>query len=187
MDLIGFFSEWCWKSPSIWTLIFWTILAYWSSRQLRKRVKYRRFEKLNSFTDGLFILGFIVLTTDLMWVLVCLSRFGPLYVSINLDSVWQMVFCALRDLVGILFCFLLIGNYFLKGIVKINKHTIIMYLVNLAFLLAWFYLAPSPAWTDWTYAIRYDYSFIIVLESFVISHAIGKSIVTILYLTIWRS
>lgn len=187
MDVIGFLSDWWWKSPSMWTFVFWAVLAYWGGKQLRKRVKYRRFERLNSFTDGLFILGFMVLTCDLMWVLVCLSRFGALYISINMHSVWQMILVAFRDLVGILFCFLLIGNYFLKGIVKINKHTIIMYLVNLAFLLAWFYLAPSPAWTDWTYAIRYDYPFIIVLESFVVSHVVGKSIVAVLYLTIWRS
>ena len=179
--------DWWWRSPSIFTLIFYAILGYYSSKQLRKRVKYRRFERLNSLTDGLFILGFMVLTTDLMWVLVCLSRFGALYSSIEIFSVWQMILCAFRDLAGIFFCFLFIGNYFLKGIVKIKQHTIAMYLVNLVFLLAWFNLAPSPIWTDWTYGIRFGYPFVIVLESFCISHIVGKTIFAFLYLTIWRS
>ena len=178
--------DWWWKSPSIFTFMFYAILGYYSSKQLRKRVKYRRFERLNSFTDGLFILGFMVLTFDLIWVLVCLWRFAPLYVTFEAYSVWQLILCAFRDLAGIFFCFLFIGDYLMKGIVKISKHTIVMYLVNFVFLLVWFYLAPSPAYTDWTYGIRFGYSWITVLQSFCISHVIGKSIFTLLYLTIWR-
>ena len=143
---------------------------------------YKRWRHVNAFTDAIFLVGIITLSTDLMWVIACALRFGMMFP----DSLLQLVFCALRDMVGMIFCYLLIGNYFKNKIVNFNHKTWLGYLLNLTFLIIWFILAPNPAWTDWTYAIKNNYSFTIILTSFIISHIIGKAIVTNIYFMIWK-
>jgi len=174
---------WYFKSHSIFTLIVWTVLIVWGTRQLLKNVKYKRWKRLVALTDSIFVLGLVVLPLDLMWVLVCGLRFGMMFP----DSVLQLVFCGLRDIVGIILCYLLVGKYFEEKILKFNGKTVLLMTVNLAYLIVWFLCATTPALTDWTYAIRYDYPLTMVLTSFFVSHVVGKSLAGLIYSSIWKS
>jgi hypothetical protein len=173
---------WYALSPSIFTFIFWFILAVWGAKQLLKKAKYRRFKSLIALTDATFILGFIVLITDFMWVVVCGLRFGLFFQ----DSILQLLICALRDIFGLLFCYTMIFEHFKTKVIKLDHSTIMLCLTNLVFLVIWFSFAPNPAFTDWTYAIKYEYPFRIILTSFLISHGIGKSIVVLMYYSLFK-
>ena len=173
---------WYALSPSPFTIIFWLILVFWGAKQLLKRTEYRRWKLLNAFTDSVFILGFIVLLGDLTWVVFCGLRFGWTYP----DSVLQLVFSGGRNVAGIMFCFLLIGSHFKNGVLTFSSKTGGLLIVNGFFIFVWFLLAPSPAFTDWTFAIRHGFPLETVLTSFFISHVVGKSLLTIVFVTIWR-
>lgn len=172
---------WWMLSPSPFSILFYLLLTFYGMRKLMAKVQYKR-KVLGSFTDGLFLVGFIVLITDTIWVVMSGLRFGSLYPR----SVPQLVLSAGRNLVGLLLCYLLVGGYFKQGVCKLTKHTAQLILVNTVFIVVWFLLAPSPAYTDWTFAIRHDYPLLTVLSSFLISHIIGKTLVAATYLTIWR-
>ena len=174
---------WIALSPNPLTLTVWVLLAVYGAKHLLKRNEYRRWRRLNAFTDSLFILGFIVLSMDLMWVVVCGFRFSWFY---PLESGLQLFACAGRNVVGMSFCYLLIGGYFKNGTVNFTKNTTIAYVANLVFLAVWFGLSPGPWLTDWTYAIRHGYPQATVLTSFFISHVVGKTLLTIIFVTIWR-
>lgn len=174
---------WYAKSPSVFTLVFWMILIVWGAHQLLKKVKYKRWKYLIALTDSVFVLGMVVLPLDLMWVVVCGLRFGMMFP----DSVLQLFFCGLRDIMGIIFCYILIGKYFEQKIVKFKGKTVLLWIVNLVFLVVWFLYATTPAQTDWTYAIRYDYPLTIILTSFFISHIIGKSLAALIYFSVWKN
>jgi len=173
---------WFALSPSPFSIIFYLILTIWGAKQLLKRTEYKRWKRLNAFTDSLFILGFIVLLGDLTWVIFCGLRFGWAYPS----SVLQVLFSGGRDVAGITFCFLLIGSHFKNGILTFGNKTWWLLIWNALFIFVWFLLAPSPAWTDWTFAIRHGFPLETVLTSFFISHVIGKLLVATTYYTVWR-
>lgn len=174
---------WFALSPSPFSIIFWLVLIIWGARRLLRKVEYRRLKYLNALTDTFFVLGLVVLSTDLMWVLICALRFGSLYA----DSVLQLVLYAARDVAGMLFCYLLTSQYFKKEIFHFNRKTVASYLLNLTFLAIWFACAEGPWFTDWTYAIRYDYSAAVIWTAFFISHVIGKIIVWLIYYSLWES
>lgn len=171
---------WWALSPSPFSITFYLILATYGTTKILKLKKYRRLKHLVAFTDAILILGFIVLALDILWLVACGLRFGWYYPS----SVLQLIFSVGRNIAGITLCYLLIGNYFRKCLIRLEK-AYWVFSLNLLFLLVWFVLAPSPAWTDWTYAIRHNYSMNTVLSSFFISHIIGKSIVALIYIKIW--
>ena len=174
---------WWARSPSIFTVVFWTVLIVLGTRQLLKKVKYKRWKHLVALTDSIFVLGLVVLPLDFMWVLVCSLRFGILFP----DSVLQLVFCGLRDIVGIILCYLLVGKYFEEKILKFNGKIILFLMINLVYLIVWFLYARTPAQTDWTYAIRYDYPLSVILTSFFVSHVVGKSLAALIYFSIWKN
>ncbi len=173
---------WWALSPSPFTIAFWLVLAVWATRRILVHMKYRRLKHLMAFTDALFIIGFVVLTTDLMWCVACLLKFGPGY---PWADVFQLFLCALRDIAATAFCYLLIKSHFDLGFISFNSKTVLSYCVNAIFLSLWFLAAPTPAFTDWTFAIRHDYPMGVVLSSFLFSHVVGKIIVAVLFYSLW--
>ena len=173
---------WFALSPSPFSIIFYLLLIFLGMRKLIPKVKYKRFKHLILFTDCIFIVGLIVLILDSVWIMICLARFGLYYPN----SVLQLIFSLGRNLLGIILCYYLIGSFFQRRICSINKKTQFLFYLNAFFMFVWFYLAPSPAWTDWTFAIRYDYPFEVIVSSFLISHLLGKSLVALTYLSIWK-
>lgn len=168
-------------SPSPFTIIYWLILIAWTYPKLYITGKYKRLPRLMSLTDSACLVGFVVLTNDLIWVTICGLRFGYIYP----DSVLQLVICAFRDIAGALLCYSLAGQHWTRKTVSITKKTRLFYMLNIVFITVWFLLATSPAWTDWTYAIKYDYPISVIATSFLTSHIIGKSITTLIYYTLF--
>lgn len=166
---------WWTLSPSPFTILFYLLLIGYTMRQLKCRTLTKR------FTDSFFLVGFTILFLDSFWILACLLRFGALYPN----SLIQLLAALGRNITGLIFCYLFIGPYF-KTIFKPNKKTLIMFLVDLCFLSSWFLLAPSPAYTDWTYAIKKSYNFSIIITSFFISHILGKTIAGTFFWTLWN-
>jgi len=176
--------EWWMKSPSPFTLIIWLLFTLWITHKIIKKVKYRRWQLLNAFTDGLFTVGLVVLVGDFMWVAACLLRFGmeyPFY-----PDVFQLLLCLARDAVGAVFCFLLVKHLFDNGFLRFDGHFILATMLNASFLALWFISADSPAWTDWTYALRYNFPLEVVVRSFVLSHVVGRIFLFIMLYSLLR-
>lgn len=161
-------------SPSPWTLIFWAILTFWLYRKIQHKKKADRFiQKLSLWIDGLFIVGFFVLVSDSVWVMGSLNRWGPLF---PWGDSFQMILCLFRNAAGLIFLYLLTNQYFKEKFVRISKKFLLGLALNALFMGVWFYLAPSPAFTDWTFAIRYDYDLSVIVFSFFLSHVVGRII-----------
>jgi len=146
-------------------------------------VVIRKRDYILAFTDAFLIVGFVVLFTDTLWILASGFRFGWDYP----DSVLQLVFAGGRNVAGLVLCYMLIGSYFKQGIIKFSRWTWNFLLINSLFLVFWFWSSPSPAFTDWTFAMRHNYSVSVVLLSLFVSHVIGKILVAVIFLTLWRS
>lgn len=173
---------WWALSPSPFTLAFWLVLTAYGMKQLLRKVEYKRWRYYHAFGEASSTVGFIVLLLDLCWVVVCALRFGSMFPN----SMMQLALAGLRDLVGVIFCYLLIGNYFKTNVLHFKTSTILLVLVNWLFLAVWFIFAPSPAYTDWTFAIKHGYSVGVVALSFLVSHVVGKSLVASIYYALWR-
>lgn len=164
---------WWARSPGPFTVSQWVILTLVGFYMLRKRV-YDQKPMFNRFFDAMWSLGRIVLLSDLVWVIVCFLRFGSQFPS----SVPQLAFSGLRDLGGVIFCHINLK----KKPPLFDRDLNWMWVVDIAFMLIWFFTAPNPAYTDWTYAIRYDYPWGTVWATFFISHILGRIITSSIYL-----
>jgi len=169
---------WYAKSPSPFTLIVWLIFAVWLTFKIRKKVVYRKWQFLNAFTDALFVVGLVTSITDFMWVIACLIRFGRYYPFF--PDVFQLLLCLGRDAVAAIFCFLLIKHLFDMKFLSFNRRFVLALMLNAIFFGIWFGIAETPALTDWTYAIRHDYSLETIVISFLLSHVIGRIILFII-------
>lgn len=176
---------WWTLSPSPFSIIFYLILIVYTFKKIRyikqNPTRNKKFWYITKLTDAFFIVGFVVVTMDTLWIVVCGLRFGWFYP----DSVLQLILCAGRNLAALVLCYFAIGNYFHDGTIKFRKTTVMLYLLNVAFLTTWFLLSPTPAYTDYTYAIRHDYPMTTVLISFMISHVVGKSVVALTFLSLF--
>jgi len=175
---------WYAKSPSPFTFAWWLVFAVWLTFKIKKRIVYRKWQTLNAFTDALFVVGLVTLIADFMWVAACLLRFGmeyPFY-----PDVFQLLLCLARDAVGAVFCFLLVKHLFDNGFLRFDGHFVLAAITNASFLALWFLAADSPAWTDWTYALRYDFPLEVVVRSFVLSHVIGRIFLFVMLYSLLR-
>ena len=178
-DLCKMKVPWWALSPSPFTVAMYAGLAVYGAHQI-KDVEYRSFPWFMRWVQAGLVLGQIVLQSDLVWCLMCLVRFGDLYPS----AVPQLVFCILRDLVGYWFCVVSVPK--LEGRYGSSKWTTGLWVLNVVFLFTWFHLAPDPSWTDWTYAIKYDYGWTRAWSTFLISHVLGRMITGALYVKGWE-
>jgi hypothetical protein len=147
-------------------------MATWVSSKLLKKVEYRRWRKLNAFTDSLFVVAFLVVICDLFWVIGSLLRFGSEYPFY--PDVFQLLLCIGRDAVAIIFCFILIKPLINQKIVTFNEATFQSLVVIIIFFIAWFVTAPTPGYVCWNFAIKNDYPQSIIVNDFLMSHVIGR-------------
>ena len=136
---------------------------------LRKQISYSKHPTLLSLTDSFFIVGFIILSGDLIWISLSGLRFLPSYPN----NMYLVLSTVGRDVAGMCFCFLLeVGK--IGKLVKPKWHTVVAYIVLIGFLGYNFLIAPAPAWTDYTFAIRQNYSIDYVLKAFLVNWVGGK-------------
>lgn len=177
---------WYVKSPSPWSIAIWVILIYLGYRRIKKsghdqwyKEKYRTITTLAS--SALF-LAIPVLMTDLMWSTASLFKWMHLFP----ESINSQVMVLGRDIAGLILCHLLVYDLFQMKIVHWSWEIWPSYLANAFFLIIWFGVAPHPALTDWTYAIRYSYPLKDVVSSFVISHVLGRVMLFGIWSYHWR-
>jgi len=162
-------SPWFYSSPSPMSLLFHGILIFIGAYVLRKRIHYSKHPMLMSLTDSFFVVGFIILSGDFIWMAICGLRFLPIYP----DNLFLGITILARDATGMAFCFLLQIDKFGK-VIKLKWLTICSYLILIAFLAINFFVAPDPTWTDWTFAIRQGCSTDHIIKSFLVSWGGGK-------------
>lgn len=153
--------------------------ALWGAGKLKRLGSDRTF--FWRFMDATMVAGIVVLTSDLLWVLACGLRFG-LYFP---DSVQQLVFCALRDFMGVVFCLVQVPHLIEKDVFSLFNMKG-LWILNVVFFIVWFGLAPDPSWTDWSYALRHDYGWTRAWSAFALSHIMGRVITTIIYWSVWN-
>lgn len=174
---------WWTFSPSPFSFLFYFILSLYAYHKLRLYEGPKTFrQKIGLYTDTIFLVGAVVLFLDGWWIIICGLRFLPMFP----DSIIQLFFSGARDFVGVIFCLMFVGHYFLvEGFTRIKRITIVLFIVDLIFLIVWFALSPSPAYTDWTYAIKNNYPMETIIISFLTSHILGKTIAATIFLSIW--
>lgn len=175
---------WYALSPSPFSIAFYLILISYAYLQIRKRraLDTRR-KKVIALTECFFLVGLVVVFLDTFWIMVSGLRWAFLYP----DDLFQLGLAAGRNIAAVALCLMFVGDYFKIRLIRINNYTRALFLLNFAFLSLWFVLSPSPAYTDFTFAIRHGYPENVVLGSFLISHLIGKSIVAGIFKTIWQN
>lgn len=149
-------------TPNPFSLIQYAILAWVVSRQLLKTVKYKRAPGFFSWIDGLFIVAFFVVIGDAFWAGWCALRFVPMFPN-DLD---QILISFFRDITAIVFFYMVME----RKAVYISRNVVIGLFVVGASQFVWFFLAPSPAYTDHTFAVRHGFPLVHVLAVYSISH-----------------
>ncbi len=138
--------------------------------------QYKRIPRLAALTDAIFMFGFVVVSLDAVWVLGSALRFGWQFPG----SVPQLVACLFRDVAIVALCYLYAREYLQA---HATERTFYLYVANIVFMAIWFWFSPSPAYTDWTYALRNDYAAGTVWLSFCLSHIVGKTLVGVTFLS----
>ena len=174
--------SWWMRSPSPVTVCMYALFALWGAQRLLKRAPYKHLRYVMAFIDALMVLGVIVLIGDLIWVVGILLRFGSQYPG----SVRQLLFCGARDIAGLAFCLLLTEKLWKNHAVIWTRNTTYGILFNMIFMGVWFTLAPSPVYTDWTYAIIHGQPTHVIAFSFFISHVLGRIITAEIYGTLYK-
>jgi len=92
-----------------------------------------------------------------------------------------------RNSVGMILCYLLVGQRFKEKIVSFKKVTFYAYVLLTCFFVVNFMFAPDPTWTDWTLAIRYERDTMYILASLIVSYGVGKTLGAILFWSWWKN
>ena len=156
-------------SPSPVSLIQYAVLTWIGSKYLRARIEYKH-PRIMSLVHGFMIVAFFVVLTDSFWAGFCAAKFIPMFPQ-DAD---QIIFSFVRDLVAALLFFMLIGNYFRTGVLSFDLTVKAGLLLCFQAQALWFLLAPSPAYTDYTFAWRYGYSLEFVLGIWILGHFIMR-------------
>ncbi|MGQ9624789.1 MAG: hypothetical protein ACUVT9_05400 [Candidatus Bathycorpusculaceae bacterium] len=162
---------WWALSPSPFTFLIWFLMAIWLMRKLYA-YPYRRMQKINSFLDALFIVGFFTLIGDFFWCLFSLARFGWFY-SFYPD-VYQLLLCMARDTVGIIFCYLLTYHLWKARIISLNDYFKVALVATIFFFALWFAAANTYQDICWQSALSYGLPLETVVKNFVMSHIVGR-------------
>lgn len=159
------------SSPSPMSLLFHGLLIFWAARIVRQRILYKKHSWLYSFADAFFLVGFIVLSGDFIWMTICGLRFLFFYP----DNLFLVVCVLGRDVAGMILCYML-QRINIGSIIQFKPITKFMYLVLIGFLTVNFAYAVDPTWTDWTYAIRQGKDTMYILTVFLVNWVGGKLI-----------
>jgi len=146
-------QPWFDVSPNIVALAWYCLCAVIGARQLLKKgAHYKRWPKLIAFTDGLFLIGIIVVIQDTGWLLFSTLKWYSLYSSqMSLTGYWIRY---PQNLVGLCLLVLLSYGVWTARLVSLTRHTVFWMFIIYMIMGINFILAPDPSWTDYTYAVR---------------------------------
>lgn len=178
-------QPWFTVSPNIWSMTFYLLCAIAGGRILLAHgARYKRWPVLIAFTDGLFLIGIIVLIQDTGWMLFSTLRWYVLYGS-------QMSFTGYwirypQNLVGLCLLFLLTYGLWKARLVSFTRHTV-FWMVIIWFMMGInFMLAPDPSWTDYTWAVRIQAPDWQIFFEFFLSHVVLKVLMALSFLGLFR-
>lgn len=181
MKVLKIGVPWFALSPSPFSIAFYLILIVYTYRKIAcygHSVNIR--DKIVFWTDAFFIVGFFIVFLDSFWILASWIRFGAAYP----ESAFQLAASFGRNMAAIILCYLIAGVHLQR--INPSRLTFTFFYLDVFFLAAWFYVAPNPSLTDWTFAIRHGYPASRILTAFLISHIIGKIIAAGFYLSLWK-
>ncbi len=162
---------WYVKSPSPWTVVFWSLLVaygyfhYSGYKDTAKR-------KIVALADVGLILAFLVLVQDSFFCIGQQVRFGYLY-----PGDYSAVLSLARNVLGMVFIYpFSVGPAQRSGLIHLGFFHGYYFFVMALCSAVNFAVAPDPGWTDWTWAIQHGLSFKRVLDAFLISHVGFKAL-----------
>lgn len=170
------------RSPSPFTFVFWILLALWGNLHIRGKIQYKRFQRVMSVIDSIFVVGLIALSYDSLWIVFQAIRFRHFFPG----DVLELIIRLIQNLGLFAICIFNAYPLFKKKILKLSKVTKFFIFLELAYFVFWFSFAPSMAFTDWTYAIRMGFEPIIVIGAFNISHVLGKLIQGLIFISLFQ-
>jgi len=157
-------------SPSPVSLIQYAVLTWILWGYFSRAVNYKRLPRIMSFLDACFVVAFFVCITDAFWVSFTILKWLPLHPGDSLQ-----IFSSLgRDIMGALLFYLFIGGYFRQHILKFDSPVKMWLLICFLSQAAWFWLAPSPAWTDYTFGWRHGADIGSIVGSWILSHFVMR-------------
>lgn len=146
-------------SPSPVSLAQYAILTFFVSRRLPG-------SRIQRVLQGFFVVAFFVLVGDAMWSGLCALKWIPMFPG----DAWQIIFSFGRDVLGAGLMLIMMGDLFLEKKLRFNEITWIMLFLAFEMQLFWFLWAPSPAFTDYTFAWRHGFSLDVVFTSWILGH-----------------
>jgi len=157
-------------SPSPVSLIQYAVLTWILWGYLSRHLHYKKNARLLSLIDSFFVVAFFVCVTDAFWVSFTLIKWLPLHPG-DLGMLAQSL---IRDLAGAALFGLFIYDAFKTRVLEINRSVILWILICFGSQALWFWLAPSPAFTDYTYAWRHGSDIGIIIGSWILSHFVMR-------------
>jgi len=179
-------QPWFYRWPNPMSTIFYGVVVLVGAKLLLKRgteYRFKRWRWLFAWTDSFLLVGFIALSGDFLWMLACALRFLSFYPN----NLFLVVSCLGRDLVGMVFCYFLVGNLIKQKVVSFKRSTFAAYLLLILFLVVNFGFAPDLTWTDWTYAVRAGCDTATILRSLLVSYGLGRVFSVILLWSWWKT
>lgn len=161
---------WFMLSPSPVSLIQYAALTWIMWGYTSKSVKYPKHGRILSLLDAFFVVAFFVCITDAFWVVLTIVKWLPLHPGSALQ-----IFSSLgRDVVSALLFGLLICDHFKSGKLNFIPSSLFWLGVCAAAQSIWFFLAPSPVFTDYVYGWRHGAEAGIIMGSWILSHFIMR-------------
>lgn len=146
-------QPWFDVSPNALSISWYVLCGILGARiLLAKGIHYKRWQKLIAFTDGIFLIGIIVVIQDSFWLLFNTVKWFAQYGNQMSFSGYWIRFP--QNLVGL--CFLLLCTYgvWKAKFVSVTRVTIFWMVCVMLLMTSIFIFAPDPSWTDYTYAVR---------------------------------
>lgn len=161
---------WFMYSPSPVSLLQYAVLAWIMWGYLLKAAKYKKHPRILAAIDAFFVIAFFVVLTDIFWCMFCVLKWLPVYPGDALQ-----IYASLgRDIMAATLFWVFSWDHFKSGILNFSGAVKFWLLISFISQALWFLLAPSPAFTDFTFAWRHGFSGEFVLAAFIFSHFIMR-------------
>lgn len=178
-------QPWFTVSPNIWSMTFYLICAIAGGRILLAHgAHYKKWPKLIAFTDGLFLIGMIVLIQDTGWMLFNTIRWYASYHDLMTFSGYWIRYP--QNMVGLCLLGLLSFGIWKTRLASFTRHTVFWMAIIWFIMGVNFMLAPDPSWTDYTWAVRVQAPDWQIFFEFFLSHVVLKVLMGLSFLGLFR-
>lgn len=161
---------WFMFSPSPVSLIQYAVLTWIMWGYFLRTAKYKKHPRIMAAIDGFFLVAFLVVLTDSFWCVFCILKWLPLYPQDALQ-----IFSSLgRDLLAAALFGIFLLDHKKAGVINFDAPVKFWLLISFISQGAWFLLAPSIIFTDYTQAFLQGSSLEFILAAWIWSHFIMR-------------